>query len=144
MVGGDSTGERWAERLLSVHNEARASAGQPAFGSHPTLDACAQERCDDMARDGYFGHTDPDNAPGNYGAVLAAHGVVAYRWAGENLAVNNYSDDVVARAMAAWLASALHRANILSADFDMVGGAAAVRPDGAMLMAVIFTGGATL
>lgn len=144
MVGADSSGPRWAERLLTAHNEERFEAGLPLFAGHPLLDAVAQARVDDMIRDGYFAHADPDNTPGNYAAVLAAFGVTSYRWAGENLALNNYSDDAVARAMVTWMNSPTHRENILLPDFDTIGGAAANRPDGTILMAVIFTGGAAL
>ena len=144
MVGGDSSGEQWPERLLAAHNLERAAAGLPLFAGHWKLDAVAAERCQDMIRDGYFAHVDPDNQPGNYAAVLAAFGVTSYRWAGENLALNNYPDDAVARAMVTWMNSPTHRDNILSPDFDTIGGAAANRADGTILLAIIFTGGAAL
>ena len=144
MVGADSSGPRWAERLLTAHNLERQKAGLPLFAGHWKLDAVAAERVQDMIRDGYFAHVDPDNQPGNYAAVLAQHGVTQYRWAGENLALNNYSDDAVARAMVTFMNSPTHRDNILSPDFDTIGCAAANRPDGTILMAIIFTGGAAL
>ena len=143
MVGADSSGPRWAERLLAAHNLERQKAGLPLFAGHPRLDVVARARVDDMLRDGYFAHADPDNTPGNYAAILGALGI-QYRWAGENLALNNYADDAVARAMVTWMNSPTHRDNILSPDFDSIGCAAANRPDGTILMAIIFTGGAVL
>ena len=143
MVGSDSSGPRWAERLLTAHNIERSKAGLPLFAGHWKLDAVATERVQDMIRDGYFAHVDPDNTPGNYAAVLAAFGIT-YAWAGENLALNNYADDAVTRAMVTWMNSPTHRDNILLPDFDTIGGAAANRPDGTILLAVIFTGGAAL
>ncbi|MBA4180248.1 MAG: hypothetical protein C0506_06615 [Anaerolinea sp.] len=143
MVGADSSGEQWPARLLGAHNIERSKAGLAPFAGWPRLDLVAQARVEDMVRGGYFAHVDPDNTPGDYAAVLAQHGI-RYAWAGENLAANNYSDDAVTRAMVTWMNSPTHRDNVLFPGFDTMGGAAAVRPDGAILMAVVFVGGAAL
>lgn len=144
QVAGDSTGASWSSRLLTAHNVERQRAGLPPYGASAVLDACAQDRVTDMVAEQYFGHADPNQSPGNYVAVLARHGVTAYRWAGENLAMNNYPD-VVDTAMRGLMASPGHRANILAIDFDRVGFAAGIRNDtGAHVIACLFTGGASV
>lgn len=107
--------------LFDLANEARLAEGLAPYRRLAVLDTAAQIRTDDMVARSYFGHDTPDGRKG-YTDALAELGV-SYAWAGENLAMNNYSPETSAQeAIRGLMASPLHRANILEAqDFDAIG-----------------------
>jgi uncharacterized protein YkwD len=101
-----SPGDGPAE-LLAEHNARRAEAGLPAFVPNVKLQMAAQSHADTMARTGQMAHSGIGD--GDLGSRLTG---VAYRSlrAGENVAWGQRS---VAGAMASWMGSPGHRANIL-------------------------------
>ena len=80
-----------------------------------TLSRYAAVKSQDMHDNGYFSHTSP-----TYGSpfdMMKSFGIT-YNYAGENIAMGYSSPDAV---VTAWMNSAGHRANILSANFTAMG-----------------------
>jgi len=81
----------------------------------PLLELAAQQKAEDMAKNGYFAHTSPDGKNPWYWFKKVGYN---YRSAGENLAIHFFdSQDLVN----AWLESSSHRANILNRNFTETG-----------------------
>ncbi|WP_174237675.1 CAP domain-containing protein [Stutzerimonas nosocomialis] len=117
--------------LLAQVNQARATSrrcGNRAFDAVPALAwngvlaATARVHSEDMAAQNYFSHQGLDG--GNVGTRASGQG---YRWGriGENIAAGQGS---VKQAMAGWLASPGHCANIMNPDFTELGAAFATDP----------------
>jgi uncharacterized protein YkwD len=128
----------FALALFDAINAERAAAGQARLAAHSCVVYVAQLRSNDMAARGYFSHTSPDGSTAF--SLLTANGV-AYGWAGENLARNNYPDaDTVAIAIRDLMASQGHRDNILNANFTHLGVAVAVDGSGIKYYTMVFIG----
>ena len=126
-------------RLLDQMNAERAATGLDAYVLDTGLSQLARVRTRQLADQGYFDHTDP------FGYLmyveLLSHYGYGYAWAGENLAVNNYSvSESPERAVDTLLASESHSANILADDFERVGIGEFTAPDGRHFYAIIFLG----
>ncbi len=122
---------RLSEELLARVNEARAtprSCGAQAFGAAPplawnaTLAQAALGHSQDMAARRYFNHKEPGGSTPPDRATRAG-----YRWrsVGENIASGQQT---VAEAVAGWLDSPGHCANIMNPAFTEMGAAYAVNP----------------
>ena len=144
MVAGDDTGPLWAARFLAAHNYERRSRGLPPLAPSAKLDSVAQLRVDDMVAEGYFGHDDPRDDPervdGKYFDVMQQLGITGWRWAGENLQMNNYADPFPI-AMDRLMNSPTHRANILDPEYTHMGAAAQINNRAAFVFACIYTSG---
>ncbi|SNS44808.1 Uncharacterized conserved protein YkwD, contains CAP (CSP/antigen 5/PR1) domain [Actinomadura meyerae] len=104
-----------AAQVISLVNKERAKNGCRALTSNSKLTAAAQGHSADMARRGFFDHTNPDGkSPGD--RITAA----GYRWStyGENIAKGQ---PTAASVMQAWMNSSGHRANILNCSFREIG-----------------------
>ena len=135
-VGSDAGLE---SRLLEGINTERAKAGLPAYAFDGLLVKIARTRSQQMVDQGYFGHTDA-NGMYMYTALLGYYGV-GYAWAGENLALNNFSiAESPARALVSLMNSPTHRANILANDFSRIGIGVVVHGDGRRFYSMIFVG----
>jgi uncharacterized protein YkwD len=121
--------------VLGLVNEARAHPricgtrrfdGAPPLRWNEALAAAALAHSRDMATNNYFEHADRAGA-----TVVQRAGAQGYRWhaIGENIAAGIGSP---AQAVAGWLASPGHCANIMSRDFADMGAAYAVNPQSAM------------
>lgn len=95
-------------RIDSLLNAARANAGLAAVQSSATLDQVAQGHARDMVARGYFDHRSPDGV--GLGGRLSRAGLRSCT-AAENIGSGQTTAD---GAMASWMASAPHRANILN------------------------------
>ena len=129
-----ATSER---QLLTLTNQARASAGLRSLRVDSTLASLARWRSKDMITRNYFSHSIP---PGGYNIfhVLDQKGY-CYHIAGENIGWNNYPDDVATAVVEqSFMNSAGHRANILGKAWDVVGIGAYKGPDGKKMWTVIF------
>ena len=106
----------YATQVVTLVNQERAKAGLPALKvTNSTLRLVALDKAKDMYNNNYFSHTSP-----TYGSpfdMMKKYGV-AYRAAGENIAKGQRTPQEV---MNAWMNSAGHRANILSASFTTIG-----------------------
>ncbi|GMK39873.1 hypothetical protein PCCS19_29280 [Paenibacillus sp. CCS19] len=117
---GTSTGtttstSAYAQQVVTLVNQERAKAGLSALTSDSLLTTVANDKAKDMAVNHYFSHTSP-----TYGSpfdMMTAYGV-KYSYAGENIAAGQKTPQEV---MTAWMNSAGHKANILSANFKKIG-----------------------
>lgn len=105
--------------LLNKVNEQRAAAGLGQVQlSSPATDL-ARSRSGDMAERNYFSHTTPEGT--NFLSMLSGRGI-AYKFAGEILARNNYPDDQATQvAMDSYLNSPAHKAIIMDGRYNTVG-----------------------
>lgn len=111
-AGASSAYERQVVRLV---NAERAANGLDSLRLDETLCACARVKSQDMHDAGYFSHNSP-----TYGTPFSMMRTlgVSYTHAGENIAMGYAAPDAV---VAAWMQSASHRANILSASYRTLG-----------------------
>ena len=130
----NSSSER---QLVSLTNQARASAGLRSLRVDSTLTAIARSRSKDMIVRNYFSHNIP---PSGYLVfhILDTKGY-CYKIAGENIGWNTYPDDVAtAEIQGAFMGSSGHRANILGKAWDVIGIGAYKGPDGKKMWTVLF------
>jgi uncharacterized protein YkwD len=124
-------------QLVSLTNQARASAGLRALKVDSKLVAIARSRSKDMIVRNYFSHTILGTSY-NVFHVLDTKGY-CYRIAGENIGWNNYPDDVAtATIQRQFMSSAGHRSNILGKAWDVIGVGAYKGPTGKKMWTVIF------
>ncbi|MEV4948059.1 CAP domain-containing protein [Streptomyces sp. NPDC053755] len=110
-AGREAAAEAEVVRLV---NEERAQVGCAPVRSDAELTALADSFSEDMARRGFFDHTDPDGAtPWERAEQAGISGL-----GGENIA-RGQAD--AAAVMASWMASDGHRANILNCDYKTLG-----------------------
>ncbi|MEV5510967.1 CAP domain-containing protein [Streptomyces orinoci] len=101
-------------QILSLVNAERAKAGCRPLRADHRLTSLAQSFSNDMARRGFFDHTDPDGrSPWDR---AARHGV--RNLGGENIARGHPDAHTV---MEAWMRSAGHRQNILNCEYRTLG-----------------------
>ena len=101
--------------VVSLVNEIRAQYGLSALTLDESLCRYARVKSQDMQQNGYFSHESP-----TYGSpfdMMRSFGI-SYSYAGENIAMGYSSAQSVVEA---WMNSAGHRANILSANFTYIG-----------------------
>ncbi|TDC90932.1 CAP domain-containing protein [Actinomadura sp. 7K507] len=104
-----------AAQVIALVNKERAKQGCRAVTSDAKLAKAARGHSADMARRGFFSHTNPDGK--DPGARVTATG---YRWStyGENIAKGQPTP---ASVMKSWMNSSGHRANILNCAFAEIG-----------------------
>ncbi|HUY85463.1 MAG TPA: CAP domain-containing protein [Candidatus Dormibacteraeota bacterium] len=109
--------------LLSATNDNRTRDHEPALAINAQLTAAAQTKANDMVSRNYWSHDTPDGkTPWNF---ITAAGY-QYQSAGENLA---YGFDNASGAVAGWMNSPKHRANILDTNYRNVGFGVASSPN---------------
>ena len=124
-------------------NAIRTKAGLPPLHPDAALVNVARERSNDMARTSHFGHDKIGGCPEEFTCVLDRQGV-AYSYAGENIAWNNWSWDQTAdRAVTAWRNSPPHLENIMNCHYTRFGTGVAESPDGKIWYTMIFEGNAS-
>ena len=126
--------ESW---LLNAINEQRAAAGLGAVKLSGPVTEVARSRSTDMATRNYFSHTTPDGA--QFFGMLSGRGI-EYKYAGEILARNNYSQDQATKvAMDSYMGSAPHKAIIMDGRYNTAGvGYAKSDEDGMHYFTVLF------
>lgn len=103
-----------AHLVLSLVNAERAKAGCRPLRASGKLNRLAQSFSEDMARRGFFDHTDPDGrTPWDRAAKRGVKNL-----GGENIARGHPDPHTV---MDAWMRSSGHRANILNCDYKSIG-----------------------
>jgi uncharacterized protein YkwD len=122
-----------SRRVLELTNEARAHArrcGWTSYAAAPpltlntALDSAALEHSRDMANHNYFDHTGSD---GSSPADRITRAGYRWRMVGENLASGMTTAE---EAVAGWVKSPHHCANLMTARFSEMGLAFAVNPAG--------------
>ncbi len=125
------------KQLVSLTNQARASAGLKALKVDSTLVSVARWRSKDMIVRDYFSHTIKGESY-NVFHVLDQKGY-CYKIAGENIGWNNYPDDVATSTVQRqFMNSSGHRANILGKAWDVIGIGAYKGSDGKKMWTVLF------
>lgn len=112
-----------AAQVLSLVNQARATAGCGPLTADGPLDSLATAFSDDMATRDFFDNTDPDGRTPWDRAKLAGIDYLG----GENIARGQQTAQEV---MDAWMDSPDHRANILDCDYHRLGVGFHEGPDG--------------
>jgi uncharacterized protein YkwD len=129
----------YEQALFDATNRRRVANGLPALQPNPSIVGVARLRSEEMAKYNYFAHTSP--ITGDTAFSLMDRWGVAYGWAGENLAMNNYPDaQTVSAADEALWNSAPHRENMLSSNYTQMGIGYATRDDGMKYFTIIFIG----
>ena len=108
---------------VMVNNE-RSKAGLKPLTLNWQLSRVARYKSQDMIDKNYFDHTSP-----TYGSpfTMMTNFGIKYMSAGENIA---YGQQTATAVMTAWMNSAGHRANILSANYSQIGVGLALKSDG--------------
>lgn len=128
----------YEQALFDATNRRRLGSGLAPLAANASLVGVARLRSQDMAAYNYFAHTSPVTGETAF-SLMDAYGV-AYGWAGENLAKNNYPDaDAVSVAEEALWESAPHRENILNPNYRQAGVALVTDASGMKYFTIIFT-----
>jgi hypothetical protein len=101
--------------LIDLTNKDRIENNLPFLAHSILLDKAATLKAENMDTEKYFAHVSPGGVTPWYWFDKAGY---TYLYAGENLAINYTRSDEVDNA---WMASPLHRANILSDKFREIG-----------------------
>ncbi|MET1032925.1 MAG: CAP domain-containing protein [Candidatus Saccharimonadales bacterium] len=109
--------------LLQETNIQRGSNDRAALSLSNKLSQAAQQKANDMVARNYWSHTSPEGT--QPWQVISSVGY-SYTTAGENLA---YGFDTSAGAMAGWMNSPGHKANVLNVNYTEVGFGIANSPD---------------
>ncbi|MEP6743402.1 MAG: CAP domain-containing protein [bacterium] len=117
-------------------NEARVQNGLQPLAWDPLLCHMARMHSEDMAKRGYFGHETPEGLETK--ARGRALGIVHFRVLGENIAYNKGFADPGAFAVARWMLSGGHRANILYTGFQASAIGSYVAADGGVYLTQVF------
>lgn len=128
----------YAAAMFDAINNARAENGMGALAASGCVTYVAQLRSQDMAANSYFAHTSPTGETAF--TLLRSHGV-AYAWAGENLARNNYPEsEAVGVAIRDLMNSSGHRDNMLNSHYTHMGVGYVVDSEGIRYFTMIFIG----
>ena len=104
-----------ANVLVDLANDSRVAYNEAPLARSATLDEAALLKGKDMVALGYFAHNSPAGVTPWHWFKEAGY---IFLYAGENLAINfTESQDI----QNAWLASPLHRANLLDVNFKEIG-----------------------
>jgi uncharacterized protein YkwD len=125
--------ERHAFDLVNREREAR---GESRLVWDDELASMARRHSENMARQGFFSHTDQTGR--DTAARAAECGVCGWRALAENIAYNQGFDDPAAFAVERWMNSAKHRDNILRAGFTHAGLGIAKSADGTLYFTQVF------
>ena len=110
----------YAQALFDATNRRRASVGVAPLRANGYLNAIARMRSQEMSDYDYFSHTSPVTGE-NVFDLMERFGV-PFGYAGENLALNNYSEsETVAVADQALWDSPSHHENIVNPYYTQVG-----------------------
>ncbi len=121
--------------LLDGVNRERARHHLIPLRRNAALDRVARAHAADMARRGYAAHVNPEGA--NPMQRIAAGGVSGFTLAAENIGRTNLPDPN-REIIEAWLASSLHRRNLLLPVFNTTGIGIARAPDGNWLYTQLY------
>ena len=102
------------QEVFNLINQQRTDNGLSALKNDDEVQRVARIKAQDMVNNGYFSHQSP-----TYGSpfdMLKSFGIT-YKSAGENIAGNSSNSG----AVAAWMNSSGHKANILSSSYNYTG-----------------------
>jgi CHAT domain-containing protein/uncharacterized protein YkwD len=122
-------------RAFDLVNAERKAQGLPPLVWEPRLTLLARRHSTNMARAGFFSHTDQD---GLGLAQRARTSGLSYEEIGENLGNSQGYEDPVAFAVERWINHEGHRENILSSRFTHAGIGTSKAKDGTVLFTQVF------
>lgn len=117
-------------------NLVRVNNGLPPFVWDGDICRMARIHSESMSRYGYFSHVTPEGLRLRDRARIV--GISRYDVLGENIAYNQGYEDPGAFAVERWMASAKHRANILSPEYRAMAIGSFVAPDGSVYLTQTF------
>jgi uncharacterized protein YkwD len=123
-------------RAFEQTNQVRMQNGLPPFEWDADVCRMARSHSENMSRLNFFSHVTPDGL--RIRDRARAVGILAYKVMGENIAYNQGYEDPGAFAVERWMASAKHRANILSAEFRAMAIGMYIAPDGSVFLTQTF------
>jgi uncharacterized protein YkwD len=123
-------------RAFEQTNLVRVQNGLPAFEWDADVCRMARTHSESMSRLNYFSHVTPDGL--RLRDRARAVGILTFTVLGENIAYNQGYEDPGAFAVERWMASAKHRANILSKEFRAMAIGTYVGPDGSVFLTQTF------
>ena len=122
--------------VVDAVNRERESRGLAPLAIDARLHPVARAHSEDMLRRDYFEHVSPE---GIHPAERVTAAGIAYRKVAENLFSTRRAGDPVATAVAGWMASPGHRANIVDPSFTHTSVGVAVDPDeGEVILTQLF------
>lgn len=125
--GADPELARLEAAFHELVNQAREREGLIPLRRDPSVDRVARAHSRDMIARGYFAHETPEGlTPPDR---LARGGVTGITLAGENVGLTNRGDPN-REIVTGWLASPVHRQNLLAPMFNVTGIGIARAPDG--------------
>ncbi len=106
---------QFATEVITLVNQERAKQGLAPLSGDTALNGMALAKAKDMNDNQYFSHTSPV-----YGSPfdMMTSFDIPYSYAGENIAMGQKSPSEV---VTAWMNSEGHRANILNANYNLIG-----------------------
>jgi uncharacterized protein YkwD len=104
-----------ADNVIKYVNEAREKENLPDLKISSKLTDVAMAKVNDMVVHKYFAHTSPDGLTPWYWFEKVGY---AYKYAGENLAINYTSAE---EEQTAWMNSPTHRKNIMNVNYTEIG-----------------------
>ena len=108
--------------ILCLLNAQRAAHGLPALSANRSLQRAASRFAHAMVRHRFFSHVSPGGSTPTSRVARTSYLRGASTWAlGEDIAWGSGTDATPAAIVAAWMASAPHRRNILDPGFRDVG-----------------------
>ena len=126
---------RLEEELHRAVNAARGRHHKIPLRRDPRLDAVARAHSADMARRGYLAHESPEGT--NPVDRLTRGGVEGFTLAAENAGITTRPDPTD-EILSSWLASPVHRENLLAPVFNTAGLGIARSPAGALVYTQLY------
>ena len=123
----------YEQKVVELVNIERQKVGLSALTLDSAISNVARTKSKDMATNNYFAHQSPTY--GSAGDMLTRFGIKWSAW-GENIASGQRTPEAV---VTAWMNSAGHRANILSANFSKIGVGYATNSNGTPYWTQMFT-----
>jgi uncharacterized protein YkwD len=123
-------------RALELVNAERRKKGLVDLVSAERLSEVARNHSANMAKRGFFNHTDPSGRSSE--DRMRAAGLPRWKAIGENIAYNQGFDDPVVMAVGSWMKSSEHRANLMRSMWTETGIGIAVTADGTYYFTEVF------
>ena len=133
--GGEAAFAALEDALHEAVNDVRRRAGLIPLRRDPAIDRVARAHSADMVARGYFAHETPEGlTPPDR---LRQGGVSGITPAGENVGLTNRADPT-REIVAGWLASPVHRQNLLAPMFNATGIGIARAADGTLFYTQLY------
>jgi uncharacterized protein YkwD len=123
-------------RAFDLINAERRARGESALVWDAELTRMARLHSENMARQNFFDHIDPQGQ--NMTMRARAGGVCGWSAIAENIAYNSGYDDAAGFAVERWMTSSKHRANLLRQGFTHSGVGVARAADGRVFFTQVF------